>query len=161
MTRKTERPGFIRHYSEIERPIGHDDLQCLGAPFGEALGLARIGIHHEVVPPGRRTSYPHAERDNEEFVFVIEGNPEVWVDGRLYPLGPGDGIAFPPGTGVAHTFLNNTDAPVRLLIIGERRPENRVAYPLNPELRDRPDYWHDAPQQPLGPHDGRPEPTAQ
>ena len=101
---------------------------------------------------------PHAESAEEEFVYVIEGTPDAWIDGELFRLAPGDGVAFPAGTGIAHSFLNNTDAAVRLIVVGEvAKPENRIVYPVNPERRPhRPDWWEDAPVRPLGPHDGRP-----
>ena len=152
----TGRPAFIRHYREIERAYGEDDRQCVGAPFGRLLGLERLGVHHDTIPPGHRSSPPHAHSANEEFVFVAEGHPDVWIDGVLHPLGPGDGIAFPAGTGIAHTILNNTDRPVRLIVIGERRPGDRLFFPLDPERMDRPNAWRDAPRRTLGPHDGRP-----
>jgi uncharacterized cupin superfamily protein len=86
--------------------------------------------------------------------YVLEGRPDVWIGGGdLHALEPGDGVAFPAGTGIAHCFLNNTNAVVRLLIIGERHAEDRVAYPVNPEMRAEANYWHDAPPRP---HDGRP-----
>src|SRR5512144_2991731 len=112
------RPDFIGHWTEIERrePIrypGDAEPMGLEASVGEKLGLTRIGIHHMRVPPGRRISYPHAESAEEEFVFVIEGPPDAWIDGELYPLVPGDSVAFPAGTGVCHTFLNNSTAGAR------------------------------------------------
>ena len=129
----------------------------IGAPLGRRLGLTRIGIHHERLPPGRRTSYPHAEGAEEEFVFVLEGRPDVWIDGNLHPLAPGDAVAFPAGTGISHTFLNNTADEVRLLVVGEAsKPENRIRYPLNEAYeKTRQDRWADAPARPLGAHDGR------
>jgi len=48
--------------------------------------------------PGCRTSTPHAYSLEEEFVFVVEGRPDLWVDGEIRPPRPGDGIAFPAGT---------------------------------------------------------------
>lgn len=157
------RPDFIAHWSALENPEPNrypDDpeLQGFDASLGRKLGLTRIGIHHMRLPPGRRTSYPHAESAEEEFVFVIEGHPEVWIDGDLHRLGPGDSVAFPAGTGVCHTFLNNTAVEVRLIVVGERRkPENRVHYPLNAEFQRSTDYgWTDAPIRPLGSHDGMP-----
>jgi uncharacterized cupin superfamily protein len=155
MTDASQRPAFIRHYSEIEEPVGSGDLAALAAAFGRKLGLTRIGINQETVSPGCRTSDPHAHSKDEEFVFVIEGHPDVWIDGELHRLRPGDGVAFPAGRGIAHCFLNNTDTAVRLLIVGERNAADRVAYPLMPERRSDPGYWHDAPRRPLGLHDGR------
>lgn len=156
------RPNFIRHWGELEGPDNSHypdstELMAIGAPVGRALGLTRIGIHHVRLLSGRRTSYPHAESAEEEFAFVLEGAPDVWIDGHLHRLKPGDSVAFPAGTGICHTFLNNTATEVRLMVIGEAaKPENRICYPLNEVyLATREDRWTDWPKRPLGPHDGR------
>jgi uncharacterized cupin superfamily protein len=157
----TLRPSFIAHWSEIEGPDdshyeGDDELMGVGAPFGRAFGLTRFGAHHVRLLPGRRTSYPHAESAEEEFVYVISGEPDVWIDGRLHRLKPGDAVGFPAGTGIAHSFLNNTEGEVHLLVVGETsKPENRIYYPRNPEQRSgRGDWWEDHPERDLGRHDG-------
>lgn len=101
-----KRPDCIRHWRDVE---GADDATypdsnerfSIGAPLARKLGLGRIGIHHERLPPGRRTSYPHAESDEEEFVYVLEGYPEAWINGYLWKLEPGDSVGFPAGTGCA------------------------------------------------------------
>ena len=157
------RPPFIRHYLELRQPDdatypNSDELLSIGAPFSKALGLSKLGLHHELLPPGRRTSFPHAEGHEEEFVFVIEGAPDVWIDGELFRLAAGDAVGFPAGTGIAHSFLNNTAQPVRLLVAGETAVANaKIIYPVNPEMRYRRDWWHEAPKQAIGPHDGRPD----
>jgi uncharacterized cupin superfamily protein len=159
------RPDFVKHWTEIEasddaRYPGSDELLSVGSPFGRAFGLTRLGVWHERVPPCRRTSWPHAESTEEEFVFVIEGEPDVWIDGHLHRLKPGDGVGFPAGTGIAHTFLNNTERDVRILVVGEHeRADNRFTYPLHPERNAAigEHLWADAPKRELGPHDGLPE----
>ena len=158
---EANRLDCIAHWRDIEGPDdahyeGDDELLGIGAAFGRHFGLARIGIHHERLLPGRRSSYPHAESAEEEFVYVIEGTPDVWLDGRLHRLGPGDAVGFPAGTGQCHCFLNHSEAEVRLLVVGERpKPENRIVYPRNPEQRTlRDDWWEDAPERPMGDHDG-------
>lgn len=159
-----ERPEFIRHWVELEGPDdshykGDTELLSIGAPVGRRLGLIKLGIHHERLLPGRRTSYPHAESAEDEFIFVIEGHPDAWVDGHLHPLKPGDCIAFPSGTGIAHTFINNTPDEVRLLVVGETNvPGAAIKYPLHPDFeKTRSDIWEDAPRHALGPHDGLPD----
>ncbi len=159
-----DRPDCIAHWTEIENPdtarySGDTELLSLNAPFGKHFGLAPLGIHHVRIPPGRRTSYPHAESSEQEFAYVIEGTPDVWLDGHLHRLKPGDGVGFPAGTGLSHTFINNTEADVRLLVVGETpKPDNRIVYPLNPERKPlRQDWWDDAPARQLGPHDGVPD----
>ena len=159
--RLVDRPSSIAHWSKIERADdshydGDDELMSIGAPFGRHFGLTRLGIHHERLLPGRRTSYPHAESAEEEFVYVIAGTPDVWLDGALHRLRPGDAVGFPAGTGICHSFLNNTVGEVRLLVVGEKsKPENRVFYPRNPEqAATRSDWWSDPPVRPMGDHDG-------
>ncbi len=158
----TVRPAFIRHWREVESADdshypGDEELMSIGAPLGRLLGLTRIGIHHERLPPGRRTSYPHAESAEEEFVFVLEGTPDVWIDGTLHRLAPGDSVGFPAGTGICHSFLNNTSAEVLLLVVGEpSKPENRIHYPVNQDYeKSLEEAWRDVPKRVLGGHDGK------
>jgi uncharacterized cupin superfamily protein len=157
----TERHPAIVHWTAIEKlkPFvydGHDEPMAVGANYRRHFGFTKLGIHHERLPPGRRTSFPHAESADEEFVYVLEGTPDVWLDGDLYRLAPGDAVGFPAGTGLAHTFINNTDAEVQLLVVGERsKPSNRILYPERQQLHSN--WWHDAPARALGPHDGLPD----
>lgn len=159
-TARLARPSSISHWTTVERADdshydGDDELMSIGAPLGRHLGLTRLGIHHERLLPGRRTSYPHAESAEEEFVYVIEGAPDVWLDGELHRLRPGDAVGFPAGTGICHTFLNNTAHEVRLLVVGEaHKTENRVFYPRNLEQAVRKDWWRDAPERAMADHDG-------
>ena len=156
-----KRPTFIMNIRDGLQPIdaGFDDMGGLANPVGRAGGLTRLGIHYELQPPGSRSSFPHAESDEDEFVLVLKGKPDVWVDGVLYELEEGDCVAFPAGTGIAHTFLNNSDEDMHLLIVGEAsKPGNRLFYPLNPErmaeFAKHGRAWTDAPRRSLGPHDG-------
>ncbi len=159
------RPDFIKHWQEIQDADDSHypdsrELMSIGSPFGRAFGLTRLGIHHELLPPGRRTSWPHAEKMEEEFVYVIGGTPDVWLDGELHRLAPGDAVGFPARTGIAHTFINNTATNVRLLVVGDRsRADNQVHYPLHPARNAEigAQHWADAPTRALGAHDGIPE----
>ena len=165
MARLVEPTKFTAHFSDIERDDSwtypnSSERFAFGAAFSKHFGLMRLGVHHERLPPGRRLSWPHAEADEEEFVYVIEGTPDVWIDGHLTRLKPGDGVGFPAGTGIAHTFLNNSEGDVRLLVVGEAsRERSRIDYPLHPkrnlELGER--HWKDRPERKLGPHNGLPD----
>jgi uncharacterized cupin superfamily protein len=160
------RPDCVKHWRDIQgaddRHYAHNtELLAVDANFSTALGLTRLGIRHQVLPPGRRTSLPHAESNEEEFVYVLEGAPDLWLNGTLHRLAPGDGVGFPAGTGIAHSFLNNTPDTVVLMIVGEpAKADNKVIYPVNPEMQaHRTDWWGDAPAQTLGPHNGVPRVT--
>ena len=155
----TDHPAIVRWesieqgdwtYDNHPEPMGRD------ADYSRHFRLERIGIHHVRLQPGRRSSFPHAESAEDEFVYVIAGTPDVWLDGHLHRLAPGDAVGFPAGTGRCHSFLNNTAAEVMLIVVGDRpMPANRILYPRNPEQKPvRDDWWDDAPDRSLGPHDG-------
>jgi len=129
--------------------------------LGKLAGLVRMGINVQRVPPGTRTSWPHAEEKEEEFVYVIEGEVDAWIDGHLHRMVAGDLAGFPSGTGLCHCFINNGDREALLLVGGEAsKADNRIFYPLNPSRRaDLPaaDWWHDVPAREQGSHDGLPD----
>jgi uncharacterized cupin superfamily protein len=129
--------------------------------LGKEAGLDRIGINIQRLPPGTRSSWPHAEENEEEFVYVIAGQVDAWIDGHVHRMEQGDLAAFPAGTGISHCFINNTEQEVLLLVGGEApKPGSRIFYPLNPSRRqDMPEqyWWSDVPSRELGPHDGLPE----
>jgi uncharacterized cupin superfamily protein len=158
-----ERPAFIAHIRDGLKPLndgGFPDLGGQGSPIGRAQGLTKIGIHYDIIAPGSRSSFPHAESDEDEFVLVLRGRPDVWIDGVLYPLETGDSVALPAGSGIAHSFLNNSDEDMHLVTIGEaNKDRNRINYPLNPErnaeFARRNRYWEDMPKRLLGPHNGK------
>lgn len=162
-----ERPDYIKNYKELMDEDnasypGSSELLAIGAPVGSKLGLEKIGIHIETIPPGRRTSWPHAEKTEEEFAFVIEGHPQAWIDGHLHDLNPGDFIAFPSGTGIAHTFINNSEESVTMLVGGEaKKDDNQIFYPMHPErneeMKKNGSFWEGHPKRELGGHDGLPD----
>jgi uncharacterized cupin superfamily protein len=159
-----ERPPFVRNVTEFKltgmKYPGDQEEMSLGATLSRSLGLSRIGVNYEILKPGTRTSWPHAEEVEEEFIFVLAGAPDLWVNGETFPLSPGDCVAFPPGTGIAHSFLNNSAEETRLLVIGERIEGNRVFYPFRPEgWEGMPEAgrWTNPPRLEMGPHDGVPD----
>lgn len=148
--------GFVGSVAQLGVEGDDGGAKYIVAGLGRKLGLQRIGANHETLFLGARSSIPHCHSSDEEFVFVVRGSPSLWIDGHLSDLAAGDAVAFPAGTGIAHTFLNNTSDPVELLIIGEHSPDDRVHYPINPEVEKKhPRPWSDASKRSLGPHDGQ------
>ena len=160
-----QRPPFIVSTADVpERTHSYPNSDEKMGPtrrVGKAAGLRRIGINVQTLPPGTRSSWPHAEEDEEEFVYVLDGEVDCWIDGHLHRMVPGDLAAFPAGTGICHVFINNGDRDVRLLVGGEApRSDSRIYYPLDPSRRnDMPwsAWWDDVPARTQGPHDGLPD----
>ena len=161
----TLRPSFIVSGSDVpERSHVYPQSEERMGPLrriGKVAGLVRIGVNLQRLPPGTRSSWPHAEEDEEEFVYVIEGVVDAWIDGHLHRIVAGDLAAFPAGTGICHCFINNSEREALLLVGGEAAKRgSRIVYRLNPSRREdmqASEWWDDAPAQPLGPHDGLPD----
>ena len=159
------RPPCIRSTSDLAEytHVYPQSIEPMGPirQIGKEAGLKRIGINIQRLPPGTRSSWPHAEEDEEEFVYVVSGQVEAWIDGNIHRMTQGDLAAFPAGTGIAHCFINNTGSEAVLLVGGEApKPGSRIFYPINPSRQqDIPQqyWWSDVPVRELGVHDGRPD----
>lgn len=152
------RPAFIVATRDVPEDAGMyprtTEVLSYGRPIGAAAGLQRLGVHIERLPPGHRASFPHAHQDEEEFVYVLEGEVDAWIDGERHRMCVGDFAAFPAGTGIAHTLINDGTQEAVVLVGGEKSvPPSRVCYPLNPERRETMAagrWWDDAPARPIG-----------
>ncbi len=154
---------FSSHYSlhtETQRSqaISSDFVHVIDSDLGRSVPFNRIAIHHVVLPAGYRSSFPHAESLEEEFVFVLKGKPDLWLNGFIYELDKGFAVGFPAGTGIGHTVINNTDTDVHLLVVGDKtKNDNLCSFPINPELQSSsPIWWDQPPSQKLGSHNGLP-----
>ena len=65
-------------------------------PLGDPAGLRRLGVSLIRVAPGKESFIPHAHAIEEEFVFVLEGEGRVVLDGAAHAIGPGISSASPP-----------------------------------------------------------------
>ena len=164
MTNRTKRPPFIIAAASVPETRHHypnsDEYTGYERGIGRAAGLLKIGVNLMRLPPGERSSWPHAEEKEEEFVYVLEGEIDAWIDGFLHAMRPGDFAAFPAGTGICHCFINNGEHEALLLVGGEAsRRDSRIYYPLHPQRRiDLPwsQWWEDIPRHRIGPHHGMP-----
>jgi len=163
----TKKPDFIKNCEELvvsETFSYPGDLETFGtgAALGRKLGLKRIAVNYEILKPGDRSSWPHAHKEEEEFIFILEGNAQIWIDGNLYELNPGDCVGLPAGTGHAHTIINNSEKDVKAIVIGEAHvPTDKIFYPLHPkrnqEMKNQGHFWDGTPKHKMGQHDGWPD----
>ncbi len=160
-----KRPEFIKHCEDLRTNQsfsypGDSETFGTGAALGRAFGLKRVAINYEVLAPGDRSSWPHAHSEEEEFIFILEGQPQVWIDGNTFDLKPGDCVGLPPGTGHAHTLINNTETEVKAIVVGEgHTPSDKIFYPMhqarNLEMKEKGHFWDDHPKHEFGDHDGQ------
>ncbi|MEI9929889.1 MAG: cupin domain-containing protein [Rhizomicrobium sp.] len=163
--RKRGKPDFVVHWRDILNKKSNcypksDERQTLDARFDNRARFSRIGMRVQLLKPGRRTSWPHAERDEDEFVFVVSGEVDAWNDGHITLMDAGDFIGWAGGTGIAHVIINNGDQDAVLIVGGERsRMVNQYFYSFHRKYNEEigAGYWADHPVHRLGPHDGMPD----
>jgi uncharacterized cupin superfamily protein len=120
------------------------------------IGARDLGYHLEILDPGKLSVPYHFHHHEEEMFYVLEGRALLRQgdkDGEEeIEVGPGDFIAFPPGTGIAHQFRNPSDRPFVFLAVSTKVASEVVEYPDSDKiligskglmLRRRPelDYW--------------------
>jgi len=97
--------------------------------LGDVFRLTNFGVNLTQLEPGSVSALAHAHQVEDEFVYVLEGNPTVVLGNEEFSLSPGDCIGFRAGTGLAHQVVNRTNALVSYIEIGDRAPGDQVVYP--------------------------------
>ncbi len=91
--------------------------------LGDAGGLTDFGVNLLELPPGAWSSQRHWHSAEDEFVWVLEGEVTLIDDDGEHVLHAGDCAAFAKGTANGHHLVNRSDASVRCLEVGSRKPE--------------------------------------
>lgn len=101
--------------------------------LGEHFGLANFGVNLTRLAPGGESALMHAHSKQDELVYVVEGEPTLVTESGETRLSPGMCVGFPAG-GEAHHLVNNTEADVFYLEIGDRTEGDDARYP-NDDIR--------------------------
>lgn len=98
-------------------------------PLGDLFGLTNFGVNQTRLAPGARSALRHAHTRQDEFVYIVSGHPTLHTDEGRTRLSPGMCAGFKAGTGNAHCLVNETDADVVYLEVGDRTPGDQGTYP--------------------------------
>ena len=98
-------------------------------PLGDLFGLTNFGVNLTRLAPSASSALRHAHAKQDEFIYVLRGNPTLLTDEGETPLSPGMCAGFKAGSGNGHCLVNRTTEEVVLLEIGDRTPGETVAYP--------------------------------
>jgi uncharacterized cupin superfamily protein len=99
-------------------------------PLGDLFGLKNFGANLTRLKPGGESALLHRHSKQDEFVYILEGNPTLVTDQGEVALAPGMCAGFAAG-GIAHQLVNRTDRDVVYLEIGDRTPGDDGAYPVD------------------------------
>lgn len=98
-------------------------------PLGEPFGLTNFGVNLTRLAPGACSALRHAHSRQDEWIYILSGEPVLVTDAGEVRLRPGSCAGFKAGTGDAHHLVNRSDEDVVYLEVGDRTPQDQVAYP--------------------------------
>jgi uncharacterized cupin superfamily protein len=88
---------------------------------GQRIGAEKIGASLYELGPGQRTFPYHWQAVQEEWLIVLAGKPTLRDPSGERSLEPGDCVVFKRGPEGAHSIRNDSDEPVRLLLLSSDR----------------------------------------
>ncbi len=98
-------------------------------PLGDLFGLANFGVNLTRLLPGAGSALRHAHTKQDEFIYILHGNPVLLTDAGETQLSPGMCAGFKAGTGNAHQLLNRSSEEVLYLEVGDRSTGDSAVYP--------------------------------
>lgn len=99
-----------------------------GAQLGRMAGLKRTGVSLARIEPGKESFAYHSHEREEEWLYILSGSGTAEIDGKEYPVGPGDFMGFPTPS-VAHHLRNTGSEPLVYLMGGESRDFEVATFP--------------------------------
>ena len=97
--------------------------------LGDFFGLKNFGINQTILDPGSVSALSHHHSKQDEFIYVLEGELILILDGTAYPMLAGDCIGLPAGTGLPHQLINRSNSEAVYLEIGDRSAGDEVECP--------------------------------
>jgi uncharacterized cupin superfamily protein len=99
------------------------------ASFSDTGGIKQYGAYLQTLQPGARSSTRHWHEQEDEFLFVVQGEVTVVENDGPHVLGPGDAACWPAGEPNAHHVLNESSEPCVYLVVGTRLTHDVCHYP--------------------------------
>ena len=97
--------------------------------LGRAAGLTQFGVNICTLKPGAASSQRHWHENEDELVYVLEGELVLVEDGGETALKPGDAAGWKAGVPDGHCLINRTDRDAVYLEIGSRAARETATYP--------------------------------
>ena len=113
----------MRTANLIPKQLAHgpatDSLPEFAAPgqgrekraLGDVFGLTQFGVNLTTLAPGTWSAHRHWHDNEDEFVFVVEGEITLIDDAGEHLLKPGMCAGFKAGVANGHHLVNKTRRP--------------------------------------------------
>jgi uncharacterized cupin superfamily protein len=119
MTKKVDLAAApVRRGSSYPAPFDKECLERSRLRLGLAAGLSQFGVNKLTLPPGSWSSQRHWHSQEDEFVYVLEGEVVLVTDAGEETLVAGDCAGFRAGDADGHHLQNRSTRPAVLLEVG-------------------------------------------
>jgi uncharacterized cupin superfamily protein len=98
------------------------------AALGNVAGLTQFGVNLTRLKPGAASALRHWHEQEDEFIYVLEGELVLIEDNGEMPLKPGDCAGFKAGVSNGHQLVNKSQRHAVYLEIGTRAATERAHY---------------------------------
>jgi uncharacterized cupin superfamily protein len=99
------------------------------AALGNVAGLTQFGVNLTRLKPGAASALRHWHEQEDEFIYVLDGELILIEDGGDTVLKPGDCAGFKAGVSNGHQLINRSRRDALYLEIGTRAATERAHYP--------------------------------
>lgn len=120
---------FNLHGNEWDEETEHKGFAFKDAWVGARIGSKQLGGSLYEVPPGRKLWPYHVHHANEEWIVVVRGRPTLRTPEGERELAEGDVACFLRGPTGAHQIRNETEEPVRVLMLSTLLSPEVLEYP--------------------------------
>jgi len=124
-----EAPQRIK-LSNYPEPFASRMTGRMKRPLGDIFGLKNFGVNLTRLAPGAVSSLHHRHSRQDEFIYVVDGEPTLFTDRGPMRLRPGMVAGFAAG-GTAHHLQNDGDRDCVILEIGDRTLGDEATYPAD------------------------------
>ena len=96
--------------------------------LARAAGLTQYGVNICTLKPGAASSQRHWHENEDELVFVLEGEVVLCEDDGETTLKPGDAAAWKAGVVNGHCLVNRSNRDAVFIEVGSRAARERAHY---------------------------------
>jgi uncharacterized cupin superfamily protein len=91
-------------------------------------GLTQFGVNVCTLKPGAASSQRHWHENEDELVYVLDGEVTLREDGGETVLKAGDAAAWQAGAANGHCLVNRSNRDAVIIEVGARVPSERAHY---------------------------------
>jgi uncharacterized cupin superfamily protein len=97
--------------------------------LGNGADLTQFGVNLTTLKPGAASALRHWHEQEDEFIYILEGEAVLIEDDGEHVMKPGDAAGFKAGVQNGHCLVNRSSRDVVYLEVGSRNKDEIAHYP--------------------------------